>query len=69
MKKENTVENTVKPMAYDGLLSAGNSYTIGKFRILLNEETGDLKITVYTVVDSLKVQPKSDNCIILHACR
>jgi len=56
-------------MAYDALLSAGNSYTIGKFKILLNEETGDLKVTVHTVVDSLKVQPKSDNCIILHACR
>ena len=68
MSKKNETSNNSKPMVYDALL-AGNYYTIGKFKLLLNEETGDLKINVHTVVDSLKVQPKSDNCIILHACR
>jgi len=51
------------------VLSAGISYTIGKFQCLLNEETGDLRIIVYTNSESLKITPKSDNSIILHACR
>ena len=51
------------------VLSAGISYTIGKFQCLLNEETGDLRIIVHTNSESLKITPKSDNSIILHACR
>ena len=51
------------------VLSAGISYTIGKFQCLLNEETGDLKIIVHTNSESLKITPKSDNSIVLHACR
>ena len=67
MKKEQS-NSTEKGMAYDRLLSAGISYTIGKFQCLLNEETGDLRIIVHTN-DSLKIQPKTDNSIVLHACR
>lgn len=51
------------------VLAAGISYTIGKFQVLLNESTGDLRVIVHTNSDSLKIQPKSDNSIILHACR
>ena len=45
------------------------SYTIGKFQVLLNEETGDLRILVYTNTDIMKIIPKTDNSIILQSCR
>lgn len=44
-------------------------YTLGKFNVILNEQTGDLKVTVHTVSESLQVQPKTDNCIIIQAKR
>ena len=45
------------------------SYTIGKFQVLLNEETGDLRILVYTNTDIMKIIPKANNSIILQSCR
>ena len=68
-KKQKTLHNTESAIAVDTLLAAGVSYTIGKFQCLLNEETGDLRIIVHTNSESLKITPKSDNSIILHACR
>lgn len=68
-KKQKTLHNTEPAIAVDTLLAAGISYTIGKFQVLLNEETGDLRVIVHTNSDSIKIQPKSDNSIILHACR
>ncbi len=65
---ENNPQGTAN-IADDRVLSAGISYTIGKFLFLLDEETGDLKLSVHTNRDSLKITPKSDNSIILHACR
>ena len=53
----------------DRVLFPDVSYTIGKFQCLLNEETGDLRIIVLPNRLSLKITPKSDNSIILHACR
>ena len=41
-------------------------YTIGKFKVLLNENTGHLRVTIHTN-DNLKVQPKSDNSIVIEA--
>jgi len=46
------------------VLSAGISYTIGKFQCLLNEESGDLRVIVHTNNESFKVTPKSGNSII-----
>ena len=51
------------------LLIPGISYTIGKFQVLLNEETGDLRILVHTNNDIMKIIPRSDNSIILQSCR
>jgi hypothetical protein len=65
---ENYPQGTAN-IADDRVLSAGISYTIGKFQCLLNEDTGDLRIIVHTNSESLKITPKSDNSIILHACR
>ena len=70
MAKKTDLKSTDKhAIAVDTLLAAGISYTIGKFQVLLNEETGDLRVIVHTNSDSMKIQPKSDNSIILHACR
>lgn len=51
----------------DRVLTAGTAYTIGKFNVFLDEVTGDLKVSVHTNREDLKIQPKSDNSIILHA--
>jgi len=50
-------------------LLAGISYTIGKFQVLLNEETGELRILVHTNTDIMKIIPRSENSIILQSCR
>ena len=51
------------------LLLPGISYTIGKFQVLLNEETGDLRILVHTNNDIMKIIPRSENSIILQSYR
>jgi len=63
MAKKNEIKNSTET-----LLETGISYTIGKFQVLLNETTGDLRVIVHTN-ESLKIQPKSDNSIVIHACR
>lgn len=68
-KKQKTSQLIEPAIAVDTVLADGISYTIGKFQVLLNESTGDLRVIVHTNRDSLKIQPKSDNSIILHACR
>lgn len=67
-KKQKTLQLIEPAIAVDTVLAAGISYTIGKFQVLLNEETGDLRVIVHTNSDRIKIQPKSDNSIILHAC-
>jgi hypothetical protein len=42
------------------------SYTIGEFNIFLNK-TGELKVVTHTL--DLKITPKSDNSIIINACK
>jgi hypothetical protein len=44
-----------------------NSYTLGKFHLTLDENTGDLRVLVHTNRDNLLITPKSDNSILLHA--
>ena len=63
MKKANFLKENNR------ILSAGISYTIGKFQVLLNEETGDLRILVHTNNDIMKIIPRSDNSIILQSYR
>ena len=63
MKKTNFLKENNR------LLLAGISYTIGKFQVLLNEETGDLRILVHTNNDIMKIIPRSENSIILQSCR
>ena len=70
MNKKQKISQTTEPaIAVEPVLAAGISYTIGKFQLLLNESTGTLRVIVHTNSDSLKIQPKSDNSIVLHACR
>ena len=68
-KKTELKNSTELAIAVDTVLAAGISYTIGKFQVLLNESTGNLRVIVHTNSDSMKIQPKSDNSIVLHACR
>ena len=63
MKKTNFLKENNR------LLIPGISYTIGKFQVLLNEETGDLRILVHTNTDIMKIIPRSENSIILQSCR
>ena len=63
MKKTNFLKDDNR------LLLAGISYTIGKFQVLLNEETGELRILVHTNNDIMKIIPRSENSIILQSCR
>ena len=50
------------------VLAAGIGYTFGDFRVTLDEKSNELKIIVITNGKNLDIRPKSDNCIILHAC-
>ena len=50
------------------ILLPGISYTIGKFQVLLNEKTGELRILIHTN-DIMKIIPRSDNSIILQSYR
>ena len=68
-KKQKTSQLIEPAIVVDTVLAAGISYTIGKFQVLLNESTGNLRVIVHTNSDNIKIQPKSDNSIILHACR
>ena len=54
---------------YASVLSAGNSYKLGKFQIILDEDTGNLKVYVHTNSDHMQITPKSDNSVVIHACR
>lgn len=45
------------------------SYYLGKFQIILNEDTGDLRVLVHTNKDHLQITPKSGNSILIHACK
>ena len=63
MKKTNFLKENNR------LLSADIFYTIGKFQVLLNEETGELRILVHTNNDIMKIIPRSDNSIILQSYR
>ena len=63
MKKTNFLKENNR------ILLPSISYTIGKFQVLLNEETGDLRILVHTNTDIMKIIPKADNSIILQSSR
>ena len=63
MKKANFLKENNR------ILSAGISYTIGKFQVLLNEETDELRIIVYMNNENIRILPKSDNCVILQSYR
>ena len=69
MAKKNETSTTDKAMQYEPVLSAGNSYKLGKFQLILDEDTGNLKVYVHTNRDHMKITPKSDNSIVIHACR
>lgn len=48
-------------------LSPEISYMIGKFNLLLSEETGDLKIIVHTNDEKIMVTPNFSNSILVSA--
>ena len=62
MKKTNFLKENNR------VLMPGISYTIGKFQVLLNEETGELRILIHTN-DIMKIIPRSENSIILQSYR
>ena len=62
----NETSNTHENVNANRVLSAGICYTIGKFLLILNEGTGDLKITAHTDEESLYISPCYANSIILH---
>ena len=66
-KKYSKPDNTA--IDYASVLSAGNSYKLGKFQIILDEDTGNLKVYVHTNSDHMQITPKSDNSVVIHACR
>ncbi len=50
------------------MLAAGDSMTVGGFRIYL-EDNETLKVTAVSVgSENIRVEPKSANCIVVHAC-
>ena len=51
------------------LLSAGYSYKLGKFQLILDEDTGELKVIVCTNKDRMIIKPNTDNSCTLVACR
>lgn len=51
------------------VLAAGYSYKIGKFQVILDEDSGELKIIVNTNKDRLMIKPHTDNSCSLVACR
>ena len=59
--KDGNIANTV--------LSAGYSYIIGKFQVILNEDTQELKVIVCTNKDRLMIKPNTDNSCTIVACR
>lgn len=50
-------------------LNSETSYQIGKFRILLNQTTGNLTVQVIDNDMCLNIRPKTDNSIIIKAER
>ena len=51
------------------LLSAGYSYKLGKFQVILDEDTQELKVIVCTNKDRMMIKPNTDNSCTLVACR
>lgn len=47
------------------ILSADISYSLGKFRLILDEDTNELKILVQTNSENLLIKPSSSNSVIL----
>lgn len=68
---ETNIVATVKELAekQTNMLSADNGYSLGKFKIILDGETGELKVIVETNKDHLQIKPSSGNAVILIACR
>ena len=65
-KLKNTTETAI---GYEPVLSAGNSYKLGKFQMILDEDSGNLKVYVHTNSYHMQITPKSDNSVLIHACR
>jgi hypothetical protein len=51
------------------ILQAGTMHILGDFSVILDEETGLLKITTLHPSKHLKIRPKADNSIEITACR
>ena len=49
------------------ILSPEISYTIGKFMVLLDADTGELKIFVHTNSDKIMITPRCANSISVRA--
>ena len=51
------------------LLLANYSYKIGKFQVILDEDTQELKVIVCTNKDRMMIKPNTDNSCTIVACR
>ncbi len=60
--------NQEKNKAINSELSVNFSYKLGKFRLILDENTGNLKIYVTANREHMQITPKSDNSVLIHAC-
>lgn len=50
-------------------LAEGFSHNIGQFNLLVDEETGELRILLNTTNTHIRVEPKTNNHVVIHACR
>lgn len=64
MSNEEQNSNIAKPG-----IPAGYSFKIGKFQVILDEDTQELKVIVCTNKDRMMIKPNTDNSCTLVACR
>jgi len=59
----------ITPTDANNVLAAGYSFKLGDFQLVLDEDTGELKVIVHKNKLRLTIKPNSDNSCTLVACR
>ena len=62
-------KNHNTPTDANNVLAAGYSWKLGDFQLLLDEDTGELKVIVHQTKYRMIIKPNSDNSCTLVACR
>jgi hypothetical protein len=68
IENSNTQITSENMPVLNNVLSAGFLFKIGDFNLVLDEENGDLKISVNNQRSRLMIKPNSDNSCTLLAC-